>query len=107
MLNLNYQEALEMVRKNGHSIIQLTEEQQKDKSLALEAVKECGLSLYFLKYFKNDKDVVFEAIKQHGMATEHMGEELKKDLFFINDIIEFNPVLKIFFNYNNFKKIKK
>ena len=37
------------------------------KKIAMKKVKKCGYSLRSLAYqFKNDKDVVMEAVKQNG-----------------------------------------
>ena len=51
-----------------------------DKEIVLEAVKENGRALqYASKLLRNDKEVVLEAVKQDGRPLEYASNELKND----------------------------
>ena len=53
---------------------------KKDKEVVLEAVKQHGGALqYANESLKKDKEVVLEAVQQHGWTLQYADESLKKD----------------------------
>jgi len=54
---------------------------KNNREIVWEAVKTCGEALQFTgEKFKNDIELVLEAVWQNGKALQYAGEEFRKDI---------------------------
>ena len=86
------EEAIEYVKENAWSIRNLSEEFQRNKQVALEAVKFHGVLLgYVHKDFRSDFEVVYEAVKRYNYALNDADENLKKNHDIVLAAIHYMP----------------
>ena len=71
-----YQQRLANIRRNGE-YIKYVKEQEQTPELCLEAVKQNGWALQFVK--NQTYDVCLEAIRQNGLALRFASRALQQD----------------------------
>lgn len=73
-------EALIAVNEDGYNIEDCSPELQKNEDVVFAAVGNYGSVLKIVNdNFKNNKEIVMEAIKQNPLAIAYASDELKKD----------------------------
>lgn len=88
------EEALKKVRENAYEFIDLNQELQNDKQIALEVVSVDGILLkYTSEWLKGDKETVLTAIKSNPLAIEYAGSTYKNNENLILELVKINGLI--------------
>ena len=84
----NYDIVCKAVEQKGEALQYASYRLRNTREIVLKAVKECGNAFQYSEKFKDDRDIVFEAIKCNNIVYDDLPDKFRGDIDIIFKMIQ-------------------